>query len=173
MNLVSVGKIIKPQGIRGEVKVFSYFDDTKTFCSLKKVRLSREDQFRFVESVRVQGDIAYLKLEGINTRNDAELLKYQELFVEREELAEIFDDKDLILLQDIIGYNLESAGTLMGKIISIENYGASDIIILSSNNQSIMLPIVDNIFEKIDIENKKVIVDNKIFNEVVVRNDED
>jgi len=173
MQEVAVGKIVKAQGLLGELKVFSYFDDTKTFCVLKNIRLAREKDYRLIEKVRVQGDFAYIKLEGVNDRLQADTCKYQELFITREELAKAFGTDELVLEQDVIGYIVICDGKSIGKIIEIENFGAGDILTIEGEEKTLMVPLIDDLVEETDTNNKQVFVNSKRFNEMAVSQDED
>ena len=68
-----LGEIVRPQGIRGEVKVRHYTDDPERFYDLDVVFLKRGEKYdeAGVEDARVQGDDVYLKLEGIDSRTAA------------------------------------------------------------------------------------------------------
>jgi len=173
MQEVAVGKIVKAQGLLGEVKVFSYFEDTKTFCMLKNFRLSREKEYRAAENVRTQGDFAYIKLSGINDRLLADGCKYQELYVTREDLAIVFGTEELVLEQDIIGFDVVCNDKVIGKIIEIENFGAGDIITIKGSEGNLMVPLVDELVLETNLDKKYIIVNSKKFNEMVVSQDED
>ena len=84
-----VGEIVRPQGIRGEVKLRHFTDDPYRFEELDAVLRQTEDGFEplTVEACRVQGDDVYLKLEGFDDRNAAETLRGAMLYVDREHAA--------------------------------------------------------------------------------------
>jgi 16S rRNA processing protein RimM len=64
----------------------------------------------------------------IATPEEADRLRGLELFVPREALPEP-DDEDEFYLTDLVGLTaVDPAGTLLGKVISVENYGAGDLI---------------------------------------------
>ena len=65
-----IGEVLKPQGVRGEVKVRPDTSDPARFENLSRVFLAREGAYvpREVESSRLSGDMAYLKLAGVDDR---------------------------------------------------------------------------------------------------------
>ena len=60
---LTVGLIVKPQGIRGELKVKPYTDDAEVFRALKSVYIDGIE-YR-VLNVRTGGGAAYLGLRGV------------------------------------------------------------------------------------------------------------
>ena len=62
------------------------------------------------------------------TPEEADRLRGLELFVPRDALPEP-DDEDEFYLTDLVGLTaVDPAGTLLGKVLSVENYGAGDLI---------------------------------------------
>ena len=84
-NLI-VGTILKPQGIRGELKVKPYTDFPEDFKEFKNLYLDGEK--RRVLSVRVGDGMVFLGLSGVPDRNAAELLRGKNLELDRDEAPE-------------------------------------------------------------------------------------
>ena len=70
---ITVATVLKPQGIRGEIKVKVLCDDAEVLKSFKSVLIDGEEIP--VLAVRAQGDTAYIMLKGVADRNAAELLR--------------------------------------------------------------------------------------------------
>ena len=98
MDLV-IGKIVKPQGIRGEVKVLPYTDGAEVFCGLRRVFIDGAEYK--ILNARVGDGIAYLALRGVPDRNAAELLRDRELTLPREEAPE--PDEGSYYIADVLG----------------------------------------------------------------------
>ncbi len=64
---------MKPQGIRGEIKVKPLTTDAARFNALKAVCVGGR-QYR-IDGVRIAADGVYLRLDGITDRNAAETLR--------------------------------------------------------------------------------------------------
>ena len=81
-----VGTIVKPQGIRGEVKLHPETDDPERFLDLKEAYLRRGDVYEPVTilSARVSGGEAFLTLPGVTDRDAAEKLRDQAVYIDRE-----------------------------------------------------------------------------------------
>src|SRR5450756_2465881 len=86
---IVIGKIVAPLGTRGEVKalVLTEFPERFEAGNELALRLPRGEPRRLkIESERHHKDGLALKLEGINTREDAESLRGAEFIIDVDEL---------------------------------------------------------------------------------------
>ena len=97
--MLIIGKIVKAQVIKGEVKIIPITDDVLRFNKLKKATVKGQEMT--VESSRVQNDCAYVKFKGVDTRNDAELLQNEYVSVAREDAVKLPENTWFIV--DILG----------------------------------------------------------------------
>ena len=163
MDLV-IGKILKPQGIRGEVKVLPYTDGAEVFCGLKRVFIDGAEYK--IMNARVGDGTAYLALRGVPDRNAAELLRDKELTLPREEAPE--PEEGRYYIADVLGSEIVTdTGKLLGTLKDIRQ-AATDIYTLKTENGEILFPAAKGVVLSIDIENKKMTVSEKRFKEVAV-----
>ena len=143
---ILVGKIVAPQGIRGEVRVQSFADTPVDFKKLKikSVRFN-DDDFKFVRTVP-NSNVIIAKISGIDDRNAAETLRGTELFIERSALPDLKENE--FYQADLIGFDVVRNGTKIGVVDCFQNYGAGDIIELDNGN------MVSFIGADVDIQNK-------------------
>lgn len=122
--LIAVGKITKPQGIRGEVKVMPMTDDPSRFCVLKSVTV--DNRAYRISSARVSGGDVFLKLDGVNDRNAAEALRGKLLSIDRA-LAKPLSDGEFFIA-DLIGAKIAPrGGEAIGTVREINSFGAADV----------------------------------------------
>ena len=76
-NVLRIGFVLRPQGIRGELKVEPLTDHPQRFSDAKEVLLEQEGQYTPVRMTtnRITGDAVYVYLEGYYTRDAAEKLR--------------------------------------------------------------------------------------------------
>lgn len=148
---ILVGKIVAPQGIRGEVRVQSFAEKTTDFKSLA-VFSSRfnADDFHFVRVVP-NSNVVIAKVRGVDDRNAAETLRGTELFIERSALPDLTAD-DEFYQADLIGFVVVRDNKNVGTVAYFQNYGAGDIIELDNGD------MVSFIGAKVDMENKIIYV---------------
>ena len=72
MDKLLIGTVLKPQGIRGELKIKNYTDDFYAISALKEVFI--DDVVYQVLKMRCDKDV-FILLRGIADRNDAELFR--------------------------------------------------------------------------------------------------
>ena len=80
MDIIKLGKITAPQGIKGEVRVYPYTDKPTRFSEIEAVLLNGR-RCR-IEKARYMKNMAILKLEGIDDRNAAETMRNRELLLD-------------------------------------------------------------------------------------------
>lgn len=159
--MIEIGKIVKPQGIKGELKVVLDSDFSR-LSSLKKVYISGKE-FE-VQSLSFR-DALYLKLFGVENRNEAELLRGESVFADEESLLPLEEGE--FYFKDLIGLKVvDQHGEEIGKIEDIEQYGAADIIVVRERNMLFSVPFLSSIFLK--IEGEKAIVSRQEYDNLKI-----
>lgn len=129
---ILVGKIVAPQGIRGEVRVNTYSESPLDFqkFQVQSAKFASDD-FKFVRAVP-NSNVIIAKIRGVDDRNAAEALRGTELFVVRGALPELKADE--YYQADLIGFDVVRDGTKIGIVSCFQNYGAGDIIELDNGD---------------------------------------
>lgn len=158
MARLQVAKILKPQGIKGELKcqvltdILAIFSDKTTFFIDNKVMIA--------EKISVRQGYLYIKFNGVDTRNDAELFRNKGIFVEKEALVNNLNDG--FLIDDLIGMVLyDERGEQVGQIVDYEEYGASGIFTIVETGHQYEVPFIQAIFKQ---NGNTLIVDRKEYN---------
>jgi 16S rRNA processing protein RimM len=167
VDFLVIGKIVKAQGIKGEVKLVPITDDVSRFNALKKVFIDGYGTIN-VETVRIDVDVVYVKFEGINTRNDAEALKDKFVSVERAEAVPLPEGRYYIV--DLIGSTIVCGKETVGTLTDVlQNGRAADVyVVAAKGGKTVMFPIVAGVLQSVDLERKRIIVNEKRFSEVAV-----
>ena len=76
---IVIGQVLKPQGVRGEVKVKPLLDDAADIKHIPRVTIAGKEYK--VLSARCDASFAYLGLAGVADRDAAELLRGKPFFV--------------------------------------------------------------------------------------------
>ena len=160
VNYLEVGKIVNTFGIKGQVKVVPFTDDVKRFNKLKNVYVERKKELQShkIESVKYTNNMVILKLEGIDSMEDAEKYKNCSLKIERKDAIKL--PKDTYFIADLIGLPVYTdEDELLGKVEDIYNTGSSDIYVVKDElGKQILLPAIKDVLKKIDLDNEKIIV---------------
>ena len=159
-----VGEILKPQGIRGELKIKPFTDSPEDFKAFKRVFLDGTEYK--VLSVRTDGNAVYLGLRGVVDRNAAELLRAKQVVIPREEAPEPPDGSYYIA--DLLGAEIVTEkGTILGTLKEIRS-AATDIYTLEKDGKEILFTAASGVILEIDAEGKKITVNEKRYFEVAV-----
>ena len=90
-QFLEAGKIVTTHGIRGEVKVMPYTDTPELLCEFDRLFIGKNRDEINVIRARVFKNTVIMKLEGIDTPEDAEKLRNKLLYTHRDDL-ELDDD---------------------------------------------------------------------------------
>ena len=165
MERLVIGEVLKPQGIRGELKIKTFTDFPQDVKAFKTVYI---DGVAYkILSFRVGNDgAAYVGLRGIPDRNAAELFRGKTIEGEREDAPPLEEGQYYIV--DILGLSCETEeGEFLGTVTDISNL-SSDIYTIEKAGKKILFPAVKGVVKKVDIQNKKLIVDKAVFEQIAV-----
>lgn len=141
---VLLGRITKPHGIRGEVKVHPFSGRPENFLQYRNVLLGPEeggDRIPYrIEQARVQGKQVLLQLSGCTDRNGAEALVGRQVWLRREDLPAPDDDEFYLL--DLEGKRVVTAdGLQLGQVTGFLETSAHDILIITGKSQEYLVPV--------------------------------
>lgn len=149
---ILVGKIVAPQGIRGEVRVQTYSENPMDFQKFD-VHSSRfaDGDFRFVRRLNPTSDVIIARVRGYEDRTAAEGLRGTELFISRDTLPSLAADE--YYQADLIGFDVVHGGVRVGRVACFQNFGAGDIIELDNGD---MLSFVG---ANVNLDTKTIIIE--------------
>ncbi len=159
-DLVRVGIIIKPHGIHGELKVKPLTDSPNRFHSLSEIFMipvDGDNSFSAkIESVRLHQNKVLIKLDCINSVNEAETVIGYEICINREECIEL--PSDTYFAFDLIGLKvLSPVGEYVGTIADVLSSPGQDLLVVKKkNNKKVMIPFVAEIVTDISIDQKRI-----------------
>jgi 16S rRNA processing protein RimM len=97
-------------------------------------------------------------IDGVGDRNAAETLKGVRLYVDRAKLPE--PDEGEFYREDLVGLDaLLADGTKVGEVISVEDYGAGDVIEIARPGQkTLLLPFTDATVPVVDVAGGRIVI---------------
>lgn len=166
MTYISIGEILKPQGIKGELKVKPLLDDLNIIANVKDFVINNKTYT--LKSLSFREGFIYICFNEIQQRNDAELLRGKHLLINREIATKILKDGDYFM-DDIIGLTVEDElGKIYGVVEDIQNFGSKDVYYINNGKKEILFPCIDGLVTNVDLKEKKLIVNSKIMEQVIV-----
>ncbi len=170
--MITVGQILKPQGIRGEVKVKAMTSDPSRFCVLKSVYIDGKPYK--IKNARIGANEVYLTLDGVSDRNAAENLRGAMLQIDRAAAIDLEDGE--FFVSDLIGATLFSLDggeeKQIGKILRIDSFGAADVFTVECDDgRNMTFAFVKALSPRFDGQDRKLTVDGGKLREVAVYED--
>lgn len=147
---ILIGEISTVHGIKGLVKVRSFVEDETLFEGKVFTEETGSKTIKLIIKNALKGDWL-AEANGITDRNEAEKLRGTQLYVDRDALPEAEDGEYYI--EDLKGMKVvDENGKEIGTVLSIENFGASDLIdIKPATGASFYLPFTDDVEVDADI----------------------
>ena len=158
-RFLAIGRVGKPHGVHGEVRVEPLTDHVERFGLLKTVYISEgSPRPVVVESVRYHKGFVLLKLAGFSTRNEAELLRDQLLLVPEAEAVPLEEGEYyLFQLEGIAVYTVE--GLNLGRIREVIETGANNVFVVQGEDKQFLIPDIPDVIVEIDFDNERMTID--------------
>ena len=147
-QFIPIGRVVAPWGIRGEVKVEVQTDFPDRFSCGEILYL--QGHAVTIKSSRYRGNTVILKLDTIDSRNAAELIRGACLEVPSTELKPL--PKGEYYRFQLLGLEVQSTeGRLLGTISNVIPTGSNDVYEISSDTSVFLIPATDEVIKSIDI----------------------
>ena len=157
MDKLLIGTVLKPQGIRGELKIKNYTDDFYAISALKEVFIDGVSYQ--VLKMRCDKDV-FMLLRGIADRNQAELFRNKEIYALKDSVRR---KKNTYFICDVLGCNVQfENGEVFGKVEEILS-ARTDIYFISTKEGRVIAPWLKTYNAQFDIENRTITVDKEQF----------
>jgi 16S rRNA processing protein RimM len=153
-NLFPIGRVLKPHGIKGKMKVEYFGEDSHHFSLYRKVFImggkGRPEPYEILEAIP-QPPRLILRLKGIEKIEEAEPLIGKEILIKKEGLPEL-GEKEYYWV-DILGMKVETEeGKRIGKVKEIFTTGANDVYVVEGKRGEILLPAIEEVIQNIDLK---------------------
>ncbi|MBS0252070.1 MAG: ribosome maturation factor RimM [Proteobacteria bacterium] len=155
---ILVGEITGAHGIRGDVLVRSYTETPDAIAAYGPLTDASGKKSYSLRVVRVTSKGIVARVAGVEDRNGAEPLRGTKLYIERSKLpatgATEFYHADLIGLRAVA-----ADGSTLGKIVSVQNFGAGDLLELKPvEGETEFIPFEDRWVPRVDLDAGMVVI---------------
>lgn len=144
LQFVEAGQIVNNHGVRGEIKVLPWMDSPEDLCGFERCRVARRDYE--IESARVQKTCALIKLAGVDTPEDAQLLRGKTMLVFREDISD-----DVIFAAELIGVEVYEGQTCIGTVADVLDYPGNKVYVVRGEKEY-MIPAVSEFILETDMQ---------------------
>ena len=165
-----IGEVLKPQGIRGEVKIKPYAANHEDFRRWKKLYLQEKDgSFTPIKAAcsRVHDGFAYVTLGACASIEDAEKLRGRQLFIDRAQAGTLEEGE--VFVTDLIGCEaVDEEGNVLGTVTDVLQHGAVDVYVFRAGKGTMMAPALKAVFPTVDVAARRIDVIRERLEEVAV-----
>lgn len=158
---IIIGKLGKARGLDGTLKIIPLTDFENRFDDMKEISVG--GKIMQVENVKHIGGEIFVKLLGIDTREQARTLTNKFLTVDRKNVAPLEDGEFYTF--DIIGCEVFDGEKFFGKVENVLKTGSNDVFQVQGEKE-ILIPALKSVVKKIDIAEKKIFIDSAALEEI-------
>jgi 16S rRNA processing protein RimM len=163
-ELIVIGRVTRPQGRRGEVRVEPLTDDALRFRDLRECHLVAPDaggpsggEPRSVEQVWFQGTVPVLKFRGVETIDQAEAIRGRLVSVPRGATRPLPPDRFYGF--DLVGATVtDPGGIVLGTLADVLAGSAQDLWVVEMGGRQCLVPAVHAIVERVDPVGRVVVI---------------
>jgi len=156
-TFVTIAKVTKTQGRKGEVAALLLTDFPERFATRKRLFAldanDRRSELELEEHWFHKGGVV-LKFIGIDSINQAETLVGCEIQIRREERAELAGDS--IYVSDLVGCIVHDCGREIGRIENVQFGSGEAPLLVVKGAKEILVPFAAEYVESLDLKHKKL-----------------
>ena len=146
LEFIEAGEVVSTHGVRGELKVLPWSDGPDFLLEFDRVRIAGKNYA--VEGCRIQKTCNLLKVQGIDTMEDALSLRGKTVEVYRSDITD-----DVIFAAELIGIRVYAGQELIGRIVDVLDYPGNKVYVVRGDHEY-MIPAVKQFVLDTDMENE-------------------
>ena len=161
MGLINYGKITRPHGLKGEVILIPFSRRPDSLPGINYIYIDREDseepEMLTVSGCRLHKGTAIIKLEGVDSIDDAEELRGAEVLVDTDDLGGLEEDEYYWF--ELIGLDVYAEdGSFIGKVEDLIDRAHQSVLVVRDGEAEALIPLAEPIIKEIDLENSKIVI---------------
>ena len=160
--------VVKPQGIKGELKAKILADNIDSVKSIKKLYDDNGKQYDVIKVKDAFGGFAFLSIKNVVTRNDAETFRNVIFYAEKSSINK--GDNDYFI-SDIIGLKVMVESEELGVVTDVISSSVDMFEVLLSNGKKAYFPFLNSLEIKFDFESKTLYVEKEKLDGVIFYED--
>lgn len=161
-NLVVLGVVVRPHGVRGELRVKLFNPESELLQQRPELflrSLSDTRKARVIGYRPTEAGYGLLVIAGCGSREGAEALRGVELCVARANLPRLNEGE--YYFADLTGLLATNAnGDAVGVVQSVISYPAADVLLISAEGGLLEVPMREPYLRKVDLGHRSVVVDH-------------
>ncbi len=158
---VIVGEVVKPVGLKGELRIRPITDNPERFSEGGTVRADAKDGGEHALVIRhvspePKGTLRVV-FEGVGSVDEAEALRGRTLYVHESDVPPLPEGEYYYF--QIIGLSVYTySGKLLGKVTDIFTAGEKDVYEVKGGGKEYLIPVTDDAVDVIDVPGGRIVL---------------
>lgn len=154
---LAVGRVLRPWGVHGMVKVQVLTDFPERFTASEEFYVGEDYRPVILEQSGGHTGALLLKFAGYDTPEACGELRNQMLYIPTEEATPLQEGEYYIY--QIIGLQVwTDEGELLGELTDVWETGANDVYVVDHEGRDVLLPAIPQVILDVDLERKRLTV---------------
>ena len=154
-RFLEIGKIVAVQGLKGEIRVEPWCDSPDFLCEFEQLYFNKGETPVTVVRARPHKNIVLMKIEGVDTPEEAQKLRGKILYMDREDVEL---EEGCYFVQILGNFRRCNLRTVYGKLSQVTATGANDVYHVKNGENEYLIPAIPDVIVKTDIENGQLLI---------------
>ncbi len=154
-----MGKVIRPHGLRGLLRIISYSGSAASFSDVETAwfrLVSGKIHQLNVASIRPHKNAFLMDVDGIGSAHDAEAYRGAEILVSEDSLIR---EEGTYFWFELLGLDVYvDTGVFLGRVSQIIATGANDIYVVRKGEKEVYIPASTEVIADIDLDHKRITI---------------
>lgn len=148
LPFIEAGEIVSTHGIKGEVKILPWVDGPDILREFDRCRIGGVEYK--MDAVRVQKTCNLVKLAGVDTVEDAQMLRGKTVELYREDI-----DEEIIFAAELMGMPVYCGDEAIGEIVDVLDYPGNSVYVVKGDHEY-MIPAVKEFILSTDMQGNRM-----------------
>ena len=155
-SLIEIGTIVKPHGVRGELKVRLHHRRSSILEEIDPALLVLRDRHGNTRRGVSRAGDALLRIDGVTDRDAAESLRGAVVLAPRSAVVLAHDE---VLVADLVGCEVFADGVSVGRVATVIETGAGEVLVVRNEREERLIPFVDQWVARVEIARRRIDLD--------------
>ncbi len=160
--------VVKPQGIKGELKAKILADGIESVNKIKKLYDESGKEYDVIKVKDAFGGFAFLSIKNIVTRNDAELYRNVTFYTEKSSINKAKND---YFIADLIGLKVVVDGEVLGEVLDVIKSSVDMFELALPNGKKAYFPFLNSLELNFDFSKGEINVQGEKLSGVIFYED--
>ena len=159
-GLLLIGKVVKPHGLKGEVKVSSFAESLETFDEAERLFLKEKDGSMkplHIGRLASHKNMVILSFDEIEGMEAVREICGLELYIEKDTLAKLPEGE--YYRYELLGLHVETIeGVPLGRVEDILPTGSNDVLLVKDGNNEHLIPVLKDVIKEVDLGKGRMVI---------------